>query len=119
VSLLWLLVVSGAIACLKAEQLESLFTGLGFVGLVATFWHERSKSEEAEHEHSEVLEEMRRNTAMSTQANRIAILTARLNALNESLTEAARSRPIFGDKEFLERAEVLKQLKELLGTLAV
>jgi hypothetical protein len=87
------------------EHLEPLFTGLGFVAILATLIHERSKTVAAEREHAEVLAEMRRNTEMSTQANRIAVIVARISYLTARIDEANQSGMTRGLSAFGPRAE--------------
>lgn len=111
---LWLLANSGAIPGVKTDELEPLFTGLGFVGLLATFWHERAKSHEAEREHVAVLSEMRRNTAMSTRANQIAILSARITCLSYQIAEVSPEAKRMGDGRLSsERWRLIQELAKL------
>lgn len=117
VGAVWLLVVAGVFPAIRTDQLEPLFTGLGFIGLVATFWHERSKTADAEQEPADVLAEMRLNTAMSTQANRIAILTRRIAALSSRIVEEPeRSRTLGGVIDVqTERTKLCKELADLFA----
>jgi hypothetical protein len=43
---------------LSADQLAAIYTGLGFVGLVATFRHEREQAVGQDRKHQELLSEM-------------------------------------------------------------
>lgn len=58
VGLLWVAAVSNWIK-VSMDQLNCLFTGLGFVGLIATFRHESDQAEGDEIEHRETLRVMR------------------------------------------------------------
>jgi hypothetical protein len=70
-------------ACLKwipinMEQMNTLFTGFGFVGLVAAFLHERQQAADAESEHVQLLAAMRSQSKNICHGARVSALAASL-----------------------------------------
>lgn len=63
VVLSWAFTVVNASTPFGTDQLEALFTGLGFVGVVAAFLHEREQADASESAHKQTLAEMRRSDA--------------------------------------------------------
>jgi hypothetical protein len=77
VTVFWLLCFFEVLSISPDEQ-SALFTGLGFVGVVAAFLHERQQAAEGDVAHDELL------SAMKAQAMAV-IEAARINAAAEKL----------------------------------
>lgn len=77
----WLLALNDCLYGVTVSQLEPLYTGLGFVGLVATFWHERDKSEEGNQQHDELLAAMTKQAEASTRLVEVTLHQAKISAL--------------------------------------
>jgi uncharacterized protein (UPF0335 family) len=61
--------------------LNTLFTGLAFVGLLAALWHEREASTTRQKEHHELIQETRAQVAEARRNFRLTALSARIECL--------------------------------------
>ena len=115
VLVVWILVVGGVMPWLKTEQLEPLFTGLAFVGLLATFWHERANAAEAEREHIASLKESRRLVAAQLHSARVTAMIAHVDYFDRKIARATEGRP---DQRFFEyvtkRDDLMAKLVEII-----
>ena len=66
---------------LTAEEMSALLTGLGFVGVIAAFRHEREKSSDDEKAHRELIAAMALQTKAETAATLLEASTHRWAAL--------------------------------------
>ncbi len=111
----WTLLVSGALTGVSTDQLECLFTGLGFVGLVAAFLHERKKSEDEDHDHAELLREMKAQAAALNRATKFQAKVHRLARCEAALgdLQGRAHSPSLEANGNLLRAEVARLQGEL------
>ena len=88
------------------DQLNVLFTGLGFAALVAAFMHEREQAEGADQEHAQLLSEMRRQVEATTEAAYLTAVVERINCYNWQIQmESGTSR---GDMEVARKTLLTK-----------
>jgi hypothetical protein len=85
-----LVAIAWIAACLKwipfdMEQMSTLFTGLGFVGVIAAFLHERQQAAEADREHLQLLAAMRSQSKNICHGARVNAMAATLNWSREEL----------------------------------
>lgn len=113
VLVLWALCVTGNLS-LTMDDLSALFTGLGFVGVVAAFLHEREQSEDANLEHAELIRALQGQSKATLHAARIAALTARLEYVETRLRGFNITGGTVGDAAE-RRREILFDERELLG----
>jgi len=73
---LWLFTMLWPCGRFSTDTLEPLFTGLGFVAILATLVHERGQVAERDNEHRELLHKMQVQIKATCHAARIAALTA-------------------------------------------
>ncbi len=67
------------------NALNTLFTGLGFVGVTAAFWHERQDAKERDREHRQLLTAMADQTKASVRAAKIQALVSEMKMLEDEL----------------------------------
>ena len=103
----WYAALSSNLYGITVQQLAPLYTGLGFVGLVATFWHERRKSEGAEQEHSEMMNALRSQNKTICHAARVYAISARIDQLTNATKDGLKHRAGIG-------VNAEKRLKDML-----
>lgn len=78
---------------LTSEEMGALFTGLGFAGLVATFWHQREERTSRDSQHADLITKMV-SQIQATNQQRIALArSAYVSAVIGSFG-AAGSQPV-------------------------
>lgn len=82
----------------KFGALNTLFTGLAAVGVVAALWHEREGAADREHEHKELLAAMKGQAEEMARATRMNILIAQISSYDSDIN-AMRSQGMHGFKE--------------------
>ena len=83
---------------LKPDELSALFTGLGFIGIIATLRHEKTKSEAADKAQIDLLNALTFNT-QSLNGQRIQITRAAYVDALSSAFGIAGSHPMNGTQE--------------------
>lgn len=71
----------------KFGALNTLFTGLAMVGVVAALWHEREQAMGRDLEHRELLDAMKAQASASLKAARIAAASERLTRLEAKVSQ--------------------------------
>ena len=67
----------------KPDEQAALFTGLGFVGVVAAFLHDRQRASESNVEHAELIAALKAQALASLEAARIHAASAKLDRLEK------------------------------------
>lgn len=71
----------------KFGALNTLFTGLAFVGVIAALWHERDGAADREREHRELIDVSRAQIAVAAHTARVAAITARIEGYTQQLVQ--------------------------------
>lgn len=74
----------------KYGALNTLFTGLAFVGVIAALWHDRDGAEDREREHDELLAAMKAQAAASAETTRITAIIARIAVYDQQISNTPR-----------------------------
>ena len=93
-------------AQLNAESLSAIYTGLGFVGLLATLWHERDEAKGAEKEHRDLLASMAKQTAASYYHTRYLAKVYRYERVR---AEWQKTQVPHGSEKILEQSKKLAE----------
>ncbi len=101
----------------KFGALNTLFTGLAFVGVIAALWHERENADAREAEHKADMAEMREQTDAAYRSTRVTAIIASIEQTEKILGNLHNWSTITGKNSLELRDSMLQRRVDLVEEL--